>query len=207
MYLKAKTTFIVDAMSSFGGIPIDMQALGIDFLVSSANKCIQGVPGFGFVIAKLDTFKACKGIARSLSLDLYNQWETMEKGKGKWRFISPTHVVRAFSQALDELRKEGGITARHKRYATNQQILIAGMKELGFTPLLADELQSPIITSFLYPDEQFSFNDFYYRLKEKGFVIYPGKISGADTFRIGNIGEINNNTIRQLLQAIRETKE
>src|SRR5208337_2264155 len=109
--------FIVDAMSSFGGIPMDIGRLGIDFLVSSANKCVQGVPGFGFVIARRSLLEQCAGRARSLSLDLYSQWRKMEDEKGKWRFTSPTHVVRAFAQALEELRAEGGVTARHARYA------------------------------------------------------------------------------------------
>ena len=125
-------TFIVDAMSSFAGVPIDIKGLGIDFLVSSANKCIQGVPGFGFIIAKKDKMLATKGNARSLSLDIYAQWETMEKGHGKWRFTSPTHVVRAFYQAMQELKEEGGIEARHRRYVENHRTLVDGMRALGF---------------------------------------------------------------------------
>lgn len=120
-------TLIVDAMSSFGGVPIDMAALGIDFLISSANKCIQGVPGFGFIIARRSLLEQCKGVARSLSLDIYDQWETMEKGHGKWRFTSPTHVVRAFMQALTELKAEGGVAARHARYCENHRVLVEGM--------------------------------------------------------------------------------
>ena len=128
---------IVDAMSSFGGIPIDVAGLEIGYLISSANKCIQGVPGFGFVIAQIDLLKQTEGQARSLSLDLYAQWDCMEKNNGKWRFTSPTHVVRAFAQALNELAEEGGIEARHKRYKTNQQQLVKGMQALGFQPPVA----------------------------------------------------------------------
>ena len=116
---KHGKTLIVDAMSSFGGVPVDMAALGIDFMISSANKCIQGVPGFGFIIARRSLLEGCKGVARSLSLDLYDQWQTMESGHGKWRFTSPTHVVRAFMQALKELKAEGGVEARHARYVEN----------------------------------------------------------------------------------------
>ena len=177
---------IVDCMSSFGGIPVDVNELGIDFLISSSNKCIQGVPGFGFIIARRSELKHCKGVARSLSLDIYDQWETMEKGHGKWRFTSPTHVVRAFKQALTELIEEGGVEARYQRYRENHRILVEGMRALGFETLLEDEIQSPIITSFLYPHEGFDFKAFYYALKNKGFVIYPGKISKADTFRISS---------------------
>lgn len=197
-------TFIVDAMSSFGGIPIDVRAFGIDFLISSANKCIQGVPGFGFVIASRKKLLECKGNARSLSLDIYDQWEVMEKGKGKWRFTSPTHVVHAFYQALLDLEQEGGVEARYQRYQENNTILIEGMQELGFTPLLPKETQSPIISSFLYPASDFDFQSFYEKLKRKGFVIYPGKISDAETFRIGNIGDVYPEDMRKLLSCVRE---
>lgn len=196
---------IVDAMSSFGGVPLDMYELGIDFMISSANKCIQGVPGFGFIIARKSELLHCKGVSRSLSLDIYDQWETMEKGHGKWRFTSPTHVVRAFKQALAELEEEGGVAARHKRYCENHRILVEGMRALGFQTLLPDEFQSPIITSFLYPKAGFDFNSFYTQLKEKGFVIYPGKISQADTFRIGNIGDVHPEDFARLIEVVQQT--
>ncbi len=195
---------IVDAMSSFGGVPIDMAALGIDFMISSANKCIQGVPGFGFIIARRSLLEQCKGVARSLSLDIYDQWETMEKGHGKWRFTSPTHVVRAFMQAMTELKEEGGIAARYERYKENHRVLVEGMRSLGYKTLLPDEWQSPVITSFYYPTADFDFNSFYQKLKAKGFVIYPGKISQADTFRIGNIGDVHPDDFRRLVDTIRE---
>ena len=199
-------TFIVDAMSSFGGVPIDMKKLDIDFLVSSANKCIQGVPGFGFIIARRSELVRCKGVARSLSLDIYDQWETMEKGHGKWRFTSPTHVVRAFKQAMDELAEEGGVEARHQRYCKNHEVLVDGMRSLGFKTLLPDAIQSPVITSFLYPNADFDFKSFYAQLKERGFVIYPGKISQADTFRIGNIGDVYPEDFSKLIEVIKECK-
>lgn len=180
---------------------MDMGELGIDYLISSSNKCIQGVPGFGFVIARRDELLTCEGNARTLSLDLYDQWKIME-ATGKWRFTSPTHVVKAFLQALVELYEEGGIKARHQRYKDNQILLTKGMTVMGYKPLLPDEYQSPIITSFLYPSSEFDFRKFYDQMKEKGFVLYPGKISQADTFRIGNIGEIYLNDIRRLLDAI-----
>lgn len=199
-------TFIVDAMSSFGGIPIDIRKLGIDFLVSSANKCIQGVPGFGFVIARRSSLSRCEGVSRSLSLDLYDQWAEMEKGRGKWRFTSPTHVVRAFFQAVKELEDEGGVEARHDRYRENHAELVEGMRRSGFRTLLPDELQSPIITSFLYPEEDFDFQKFYEALKERGFVIYPGKISEAPTFRIGNIGDVFPDDFRRLAEAVADIR-
>ncbi|MGR6751041.1 2-aminoethylphosphonate--pyruvate transaminase [Aeromonas veronii] len=194
---------IVDAMSSFGGIPIDMGRLGIEFLISSANKCIQGVPGFGFVIARRVALTACAGRARSVSLDLHAQWQTMEQQGGKWRFTSPTHTVLAFAQALRELDEEGGIAARHQRYSENQRTLVAGMAALGFAPLLQEQWQSPIITAFYSPTHpDYRFADFYQRLKAQGFVIYPGKVSQADCFRIGNIGDVTPERVRDLLAAM-----
>ncbi|CAB5690953.1 2-aminoethylphosphonate--pyruvate transaminase [Aeromonas dhakensis] len=194
---------IVDAMSSFGGIPIDMGRLGIEFLISSANKCIQGVPGFGFVIARRAALTACAGRARSVSLDLHAQWQTMEQQGGKWRFTSPTHTVLAFAQALRELEEEGGIAARHQRYSENQRTLVAGMAALGFAPLLPEKWQSPIITAFYSPAHpDYRFADFYQRLKGQGFVIYPGKVSQADCFRIGNIGDVTPERVRCLLAAM-----
>ncbi|MDH0346593.1 2-aminoethylphosphonate--pyruvate transaminase [Aeromonas dhakensis] len=194
---------IVDAMSSFGGIPIDMGRLGIEFLISSANKCIQGVPGFGFVIARRAALIACAGRARSVSLDLHAQWQTMEQQGGKWRFTSPTHTVLAFAQALRELDEEGGIAARHRRYSENQRTLVDGMAALGFEPLLPEEWQSPIITAFYSPAHpDYRFADFYQRLKGLGFVIYPGKVSQADCFRIGNIGDVTTERVRDLLAAM-----
>lgn len=199
--------FIVDAMSSFGGIPFSMEDLHADFLISSANKCIQGVPGFGFIIARRSQMDWIKGQARSLSLDLYDQWQTMEQGHGKWRFTSPTHVVRAFAQALAELDAEGGVAARYARYRENQRLLAAGMRELGFTPLLPDEYQSPIITAFHSPSHpDYSFNRFYAALKQHGFVIYPGKVTARETFRIGNIGDVHPADIRRLLTAVAEAR-
>jgi 2-aminoethylphosphonate-pyruvate transaminase len=199
--------FIVDAMSSFGGIPMDIGELGIDFLVSSANKCIQGVPGFGFVIARRQALERCGNNARSLSLDLYDQWRTMEKDNGRWRFTSPTHVVRAFAQALQELETEGGVGARYARYCENHSELVSGMTGLGFRCLLERELQSPIITSFFEPSEPgYSFAEFYSQLKSRGFVIYPGKVSRADTFRIGTIGNVFPTTITSLIDAVKHSQ-
>lgn len=186
----AGRTFIVDAMSSFGGIEIPVDQLGIDFLISSANKCVQGVPGFSFIICRRDALAQCKGKATSLSLDLYDQWQCMEKD-GKFRFTSPTHVVLAFAQALKELQAEGGIAARQKRYTENNRYLIAKMQEMGFRTYIDGEYQSPIISTFFYPEDgRFSFPEMYAFIKERGYAIYPGKVTSADTFRIGNIGEI-----------------
>ena len=204
---KAGRALLVDAMSSFGGIPIDIAGLEIDFLVSSANKCIQGVPGFGFVICARDALPLCEGNARSLSLDLHAQWRTMEDGNGKWRFTSPTHAVRAFAQALDELDEEGGIPARHARYSENHRILVEGMQDLGVPCVLPPEWQSPITASFHYPQSpDFDFKALYEALKERGFVIYPGKVTGIESFRIGTIGHVFPADIRRLLEAMKECR-
>jgi 2-aminoethylphosphonate-pyruvate transaminase len=196
-------TLIIDAMSSFGGIPINVPELEIDYIISSANKCIQGVPGFGFIIARRDKLMACAGNSKSLSLDLYDQWKGMDVD-GKWRFTSPTHVVAAFSQAIDELLEEGGVSARFERYNTNNLLLRKKLKQIGFHAYISDEFQSPIITSFVYPSDAFNFEDFYNFVKERGYVIYPGKLTEVNTFRIGNIGEIYEEDIQKLCDVIAE---
>lgn len=197
-------TMIVDAMSSFGGVDIPVGEWGIDFIISSANKCIQGVPGFSFIIADRKLLTESKGKARSLSLDLYDQWKTMEVD-GKWRFTSPTHVVLAFAQALKELKEEGGIPARSRRYKENNQLLIKGMKELGIHPYIDGEHQGPIITTFFYPENyDFKFADMYTYIKDRGYAIYPGKVTEAETFRIGNIGEIYKEDIERVVNLVKE---
>ena len=200
---RRNMTFIVDAMSSFGGVTLNMHELGIDYLISSSNKCVQGVPGFGFVVARRDVIAKCEGHARSLSLDLYDQWDMMERANSKWRYTSPTHVVRAFDQALKELELEGGIEAREARYSSNQRTLTEGMKEAGFSALLPREWQSPIITAFRYPSEDFSFESFYADLKKEGFVLYPGKLTSEPTFRIGSIGDVHPADMDRLVQVIK----
>lgn len=201
---KAGKTMIVDAMSSFGGVDIQVGKLGIDFIISSANKCIQGVPGFSFIICNRQKLMESAGKARSLSLDLYDQWKTMEKD-GKWRFTSPTHTVLAFAKAMEELKEEGGIPARSERYYHNNRLLISRMKEMGIQAYIGEEHQGPIITTFFYPEHHnFSFQEMYEFIKERGYAIYPGKVTDADTFRIGNIGEIYEEDILKLCDIFEE---
>lgn len=196
--------FIVDAMSSFGAIPLQLAEAGIDYLISSANKCIEGVPGFAFVLARREALLKTAGRARTLSLDLLAQWQGLEKD-GQFRFTPPTHALLAFDQALKELEAEGGVSGRGQRYAENHRVLLEGMKALGFRPYLSPEVQSYIITTFHYPtDSGFVFAEFYQRLFDKGFVIYPGKLTKRDCFRIGNIGRIGKNEILGLLAGIRD---
>ena len=189
----AGRTFIVDAMSSFGGVDIPVADWGLDFL---------GVPGFSFILCRRDKLLASEGKARSLSLDLLDQWKGMEKD-GKWRFTSPTHVVLAFSKALDELAQEGGIPARSRRYTENNRLLIEKMRAMGFATYIDGSHQGPIITTFFYPaGVSFRFEEFYRYIKERGYAIYPGKLTEMDTFRIGNIGEIYPEDIDKLTSVI-----
>ena len=199
---RYQKSYFVDAMSSFGGIPLKLDECNIDYLVSSANKCIQGVPGFSFALAKRASLLATEGYARSLSLDLLAQWRGLE-ANGQFRFTPPTHTLLAFRQALQELADEGSIDARAARYERNHLVLTEGMRKLGFAEYLPAADQGYIITSFLYPQhENFDFMDFYNRLSERGLAIYPGKVSNADCFRIGHIGHLFEEDMRALLAAI-----
>lgn len=198
-------TFIVDAMSSFGGVPISLAQTPIDVLISSANKCIEGVPGFGFVVLRQVLLEAGKGRSHSLSLDLHAQWKYMES-TGQWRFTPPTHTVVAFQAALAQHRQEGGVAGRCARYTRNRDVLVTGMRELGFSTLLEDRWLSPIITTFLSPkDPAFEFKTFYAALKQRGFLIYPGKLTEVESFRIGCIGQLDEAVIKQLLSAIQDS--
>jgi 2-aminoethylphosphonate-pyruvate transaminase len=199
--------YIVDVMSSFGAVPVDLPGIGIDFAVSSSNKCIEGVPGFSFVIARREELLKTEGYARSHSLDILDQWRGFERN-GQFRFTPPTHAILAFAQALRELEMEGGVEGRARRYRANHAALIEGMRALGFREYLRPEHQSYIITSFHYPAHPgFRYDDFYQRLSDKGMIIYPGKLTDVETFRIGNIGRIFEQDIRYLLEAIGEALE
>lgn len=194
--------FIVDAISSFGGLSIPFEPWGVDFLISSPNKCLESVPGFSFVFCRRETLLACEGWARSLSLDLLGQWIGFEKN-GQFRYTPPTHSLLACETALRELEAEGGVAAREQRYRRNHTALRSGMGALGLHSYLHPEFQSPLITSFHYPnDPQFTFEAFYRALSDRGFIIYPGKISQADLFRIGTIGRIFPSDLEQLTDAI-----
>ena len=202
---KHSRVYIVDAMSSFAAVPIDFIVAGIDYLISSANKCVEGVPGFSFVFCRRADLMATEGSARSLSLDLLAQLKGFDKN-GQVRYTPPTHVILAFDQALKELEQEGGVIARAARYRRNHQVLIEGMTRLCFRLFLDPKVQSYIITGFHYPaDPKFSFELFYRHLSDKGFIIYPGKLTQVNTFRIGTIGRLFEGDIRGLLAAIRET--
>ena len=195
---------LVDAMSAFGALPLDAAATPYDALVASSNKCLEGVPGIGFAIIRRSALEGARGNASSLSLDLYDQWVAMEKTR-QWRFTPPTHVLAALDQALAEHAAEGGVAGRGARYANNCRILVEGLRALGFETLLPDAPQAPIIVTVRMPaDPKFNFESFYDRLSRRGFVIYPGKLTVADSFRIGCIGRLGEDEMRGVLRAIGE---
>ncbi|HEY2572568.1 MAG TPA: 2-aminoethylphosphonate--pyruvate transaminase [Verrucomicrobiaceae bacterium] len=197
--------FMVDAMSSFGGLPLDVAAGKIDCLISSPNKCLESVPGIGFAIVRAALLEESRGRARSLSLDLSAQWDELERS-GEFRFTPPTQVILALAAALEQLAREGGMAAREKRYRENHRALMSGMTAMGFQPVLRDELQSPIITAFHFPaDPRFDFDDFYRGLVARGLVIYPGKLSLIKSFRIGTIGQLTLQDFAELLEGIRSS--
>ena len=197
-------SLIIDAMSAFGAIPLDAREIPFDALVASSNKCLEGVPGMGFAIIREQALAKAAGNAHSLSLDLHHQWTVME-GNGQWRFTPPTHVIAAFDQALTEHAAEGGVAGRGARYRRNCEVLVEGMRALGFATMLPDRLQAPIIVTFHTPaDPNFDFETFYDHLRARGYAIYPGKLTVADSFRIGCIGRIDEDDIRGVLAAIEE---
>lgn len=195
---------LIDSMSAFGAAPLDASALNCAAFVSSANKCIEGVPGFGFVIARKDEITAAKGNSHSLSLDVHAQWQAMEK-TGQWRFTPPTHTVAAFLKALDLHEAEGGTVGRLARYTRNRDTMVKGFRDLGFETLLDDHWLSPIIVTFFCPaDPAFSFQGFYDAMKARGFIIYPGKLTVVDSFRIGCIGRMDADIMARVAQAAGE---
>jgi 2-aminoethylphosphonate-pyruvate transaminase len=200
---KYHKSYLVDSMSAFGALALDARAIKPDAIAASSNKCIEGVPGLGFVIARREALEKTAGNATTLVLDLHDQWQNLEK-TGQYRFTPPIHVIVAFHQALTEFFAEGGQPGRGKRYMENCYVLIDGMRALGFEPLLAHNLQAPIIVTFRMPaDPKFQFQEFYDRLKDRGYVIYPGKLTVADSFRIGCIGRLYPEHMRGVLAAIR----
>lgn len=202
---EAGRRLLIDSMSGFGALPVDAARLPFDGLASSANKCLQGVPGLAFVLCRETALAETAGRAPSVSLDLHAQWRAMEKD-GQWRFTPPTHVVAALQQALAEHAAEGGVEGRRRRYEENCRVLIDGMRRIGFEPLLPAALQAPIIVTFLMPKAAgFDFGRFYDGLKQKGYVIYPGKLTKVDSFRMGCIGDLHPEDMRDVLVAVETT--
>ena len=199
---RHRRRLIVDAMSSFGALSIDARAVPFDAVIAASGKCIEGPPGMGFVIARRESLEAAAGNCSSLALDLHDQWAYMEKTT-QWRYTPPTHVVVAFNAALDQFVAEGGQRARLARYARNCETLIAGMRALGFRPFLDSAIQAPIIVTLHAPaDPRYEFKAFYANVRDRGFILYPGKLTQVETFRVGCIGAIGAEEMRQAVHAI-----
>jgi 2-aminoethylphosphonate-pyruvate transaminase len=198
---------MVDAMSSFGALPLDMENTGIDVMVASSNKCIEGVPGFSYVLCRRDLLEFSVGHCHSAVLDLYDQWRGLE-ANGQFRFTPPTHALAAFHQALREHEEEGGVEGRERRYRRNAEVLVKGMRDLGFTTLIDDSHAGPIIQTFLMPrDQNFVFEEFYEALRRRGFAIYPGKLTKRPSFRIGTIGKVDEEIMERAVAAVGEVLE
>jgi 2-aminoethylphosphonate-pyruvate transaminase len=193
---------IIDAMSSYAAIPIDARTIRFDALIAASGKCLEGVPGMGMVIARRAALQGSGGNSRSLAMDLLDQWQYMQK-TGQWRFTPPTHVVAALRAALDQYQQQGGLPARLARYTENCAALVSGMRALGIKTFLPDALQAPIIVTFHSPpDPKYDFAEFYRRVRDRGFILYPGKLTAVDTFRVGCIGAIGAATLRQAVSAV-----
>jgi 2-aminoethylphosphonate-pyruvate transaminase len=196
---------IVDAMSSFGALDIDAGRHGIDAVVAASGKCIEGVPGMGLVIARQAVLEKSAGNSHSLAMDLHDQWTYLQK-TSQWRFTPPTHVVAAFRAALDQFAAEGGTAARGSRYRRNCDTLIEGMTALGLRPFLPRAMQAPIIVTFHAPaDPAYSFKAFYEKVRARGYILYPGKLTQVETFRVGCIGAIDDNEMHNVVSAVGET--
>jgi 2-aminoethylphosphonate-pyruvate transaminase len=197
-------SLIVDAMSSFGAIAIDARKIAFDALVAASGKCIEGPPGMGFVFVRKSVLERCAGRSTSLSLDLHDQWTYMERTM-QWRYTPPTHIVVALDAALEQYAAAGGQPARLARYTANYERLVAGMNEMGFRAFLDPKIQAPIIVTFHAPaDPKYSFKEFYERVRDKGFILYPGKLTQIETFRVGCIGAIGPAEMRDAVGAMRE---
>lgn len=204
VYAKGRK-LLIDSMSAFGAISLDVNEIRYEAMVSSANKCIEGVPGFGFIIARKGELEAAKGRSHSLSLDVHAQWAHLNK-TGQWRYTPPTHVVAAFLVALRQHEAEGGVAGRGARYTRNRDVMVEGMRQLGFETLLKDGWLSPIIVTFFNPAHPaFSFDRFYGLMKDKGFIIYPGKLTVVDSFRVGCIGRMDEHVMRRVVKAAGES--
>jgi 2-aminoethylphosphonate-pyruvate transaminase len=196
---------IVDAMSAFGALPIDVKKIPFDALVAASGKCLEGVPGMGFVIMRKAVAESCAGNSHSLAMDLADQYVYLQKTT-QWRYTPPTHVVVALRAAVDQFRAEGGQPARGARYAANCATLIEGMRALGFVPFLRPEVQAPVIVTFHAPaDPAYGFRTFYAKTRERGYILYPGKLTQVETFRVGCIGAIDANEMRNVVGAVAET--
>jgi 2-aminoethylphosphonate-pyruvate transaminase len=202
---RAGRRLIVDAMSSFAALPIDVREAPFDALIAASGKCLEGVPGMGFVVVRRALLESCAGRAHSLALDLHDQYVYMQRTT-QWRYTPPTHVVAALRAAVDQFLAEGGQPARGARYTANCGALVDGMRQLGFRPFLAPEAQAPIIVTFHAPaDPAYDFKRFYSAVRARGYILYPGKLTRLETFRVGCIGAIDENEMRNVVSAVAAT--
>jgi 2-aminoethylphosphonate-pyruvate transaminase len=193
---------IVDAMSSFGALPIDARSTPFDAVVAASGKCLEGPPGMGFVIVRRAALERCENNSHSLAMDLYDQWVYMQKTT-QWRYTPPTHVVAAFDAAITQYLEEGGLSARGARYAENCRILIQGMARLGLRSFLPAAIQAPIIVTFFAPDSpNYVFKNFYNAVKARGYILYPGKLTTVETFRVGCMGQLGERGIGGAVEAV-----
>jgi 2-aminoethylphosphonate-pyruvate transaminase len=193
---------IIDAMSSFGAIEIDARSTPFDAVIAASGKCLEGPPGMAFVIARRSVLEGCEGNSHSLALDLYDQWVYMQKTT-QWRYTPPTHVVAAFDSAIEQYLEEGGLAARGARYAKNCSTLIAGMARLGLRSFLPPAVQAPIIVTLHAPqDPHYAFRSFYEAVKARGYILYPGKLTTLETFRVGCMGQLGDAGMDGVLAAV-----
>ena len=195
-------SLIVDAMSSFGALEIDARTVPFDAVVAASGKCLEGPPGMGFVIVRRAALERCEGQCHSLAMDLYDQWVYMQKTT-QWRYTPPTHVVAAFDCAIAQYLEEGGRAARGARYAHNCRALIEGMSALGLRSFLPAAIQAPIIVTFFAPDSpRYAFKSFYNAVKAQGYILYPGKLTTVETFRVGCMGQLGERGIAGAVEAV-----
>ena len=193
---------IVDAMSSFGAIEIDARKTPFDAVIAASGKCLEGVPGMGFVVLRRSTLEKCEGNCHSLALDLYDQWVYMEKTT-QWRYTPPTHIVAALDEALRQYWEEGGLPARGARYARNCRALISGMAKIGLRAYREPSIQAPIIVTFHAPaTPRYEFKSFYDAVKSRGYILYPGKLTTLETFRVGCMGQMGERGIQGAVDAV-----
>jgi 2-aminoethylphosphonate-pyruvate transaminase len=193
---------IVDAMSSFGALEIDARETPFDAVIAASGKCLEGVPGMGFVIARRAALERCEGQSHSLAMDLYDQWVYMNRTT-QWRYTPPTHVVAALDAALTQYFEEGGLAARGGAYARNCRQLVDGLAQLGLKSFLPAAIQAPIIVTFHAPaDARYEFKAFYNAVKARGYILYPGKLTTMETFRVGCMGQLGPRGMAGAVQAI-----
>ncbi len=193
---------IVDAMSSFGALEIDARRTPFDAVVAASGKCLEGPPGMGFIIARRSVLERAEGNSHSLAMDLYDQWVYMQKTT-QWRFTPPTHVVAAFDSAIAQYLEEGGLPARAARYTDNCRTLIDGLAQLGLRSFLPAAIQAPIIVTFYAPDTpRYAFKSFYNAVKAHGYILYPGKLTTVETFRVGCMGQLGERGMTGAVEAV-----